>query len=206
MNTEHCDGGSTQLVLPDVSTVLAAHQCRDGFTVAHEKRVADLAVRIGQHLGIRGLNLEILRMGAMLHDIGKIALPAEILGKPAALTELEYALVREHTLTGFRILQNLPTALPIAEIAYQHHERMDGSGYPRQLKGDHILLEARIIAVADTFDAMTANRAYRPGMPEDFVLGEISNMSGRQLDQTVVAALLHTRLAREPGRTDSRVA
>ena len=206
MNTEHRDSGSALPVLPDVSTVLAAHQCRDGFTVAHEKRVADIAVRIGRHLGIRGLELEILRMGAALHDIGKIALPAEILGKPARLSELEYALVQEHSLTGFRILQNLPTTLPIAEIAYQHHERMDGSGYPRQLKGEEILLEARIIAVADTFDAMTANRAYRPGLPEDFVLGEINAMAGRQLDRDVVAALLHTRLAQESLRPESRVA
>ena len=146
---------------------------------------------MGAHLGLGELALGVLRIAAQVHDIGKIALPAEILGKPGSLTELEYALVREHSLIGYRILQELTTEFPIAEIAYQHHERMDGSGYPRQLAGDAILLEARIIAVADVFDAMTSNRAYRPAMPEDLVLAKIHEMATRQLDPVVVAALEH---------------
>jgi len=171
-----------------VSLLSAAHGTRDTPAVEHQHRVAGLAVGIGRALRLNAARLEILRLAAMVHDVGKIALPAEILNKPGALTDAEYALIKGHCLTGFKVLERLGTAWPIAEIAYQHHERMDGSGYPRGLCGADILLEARILAVADVYDAMSSNRSYRAGLPRDFVLGELQKMAGRQLDADAVAA------------------
>ncbi len=173
---------------PCIAILSATHGYRDPFTVQHQDRVATLAVAIGTRLGLGAQRLEVLRLAAIVHDIGKIAVPAEILGKPGALSDTEYALVKAHCVIGYGILQNLPTPLPIAEIAYQHHERLDGSGYPRGLSGECILLEARILSVADVYDAMTSNRAYRPGMPADFVLDRLHAMAGRLLDPDAVEA------------------
>jgi HD-GYP domain-containing protein (c-di-GMP phosphodiesterase class II) len=178
-----------------VSTLCAAHRSRDNFAVEHEERVAEVALGIGRALGMDRGRLDVLNIAAKVHDIGKIAVPSGILAKPGALSEAEYALVKEHCHTGYKILQNLQTHLPIAEIAYQHHERMDGSGYPRRLAGDQILPEARILAVADIFDAMTSNRAYRPGLPQEFVLEEVRKMAGSKLDPAVVDALIQSQCA-----------
>jgi putative nucleotidyltransferase with HDIG domain len=191
-----------------ISLLSAAHGYRDQFTRDHQHRVAALATAIGGRLGLAGLRLEVLRLAAIVHDVGKIALPAETLGKPGALSDVEYALVKEHSVIGFNILKNINAPVPVAEIAYQHHERLDGSGYPRRLAGAEILLEARIIAAADMFDAMVSNRAYRPGLPRDFVLGEMFAMAGRQLDADVVAAcrdiVLSARAASAaPGEVES---
>lgn len=171
-----------------IAVLSAAHGYRDPFTVHHQDRVAQLSVAIGARLGLGAERLEVLRLGAVVHDIGKIAVPAEILGKPGALSDTEYALVKTHSAIGFGILQKLQSPLPIAEIAHQHHERLDGSGYPRGLAGEDILLEARILAVADVYDAMTSNRAYRPGMPSDFVLEKLRGMAGILLDIDAVKA------------------
>lgn len=171
-----------------VSLLSAAHGTRDTPAVEHQLRVAEWAVNIARTLRLNASRLEILHLAAMVHDVGKLALPAEILNKPGALTDAEYALIKGHCLTGFRVLERLGTAWPIAEIAYQHHERMDGSGYPRGLSGADILPEARILAVADVYDAMTSNRSYRGGLPRDFVLGELQKMAGRLLDADAVAA------------------
>ena len=173
---------------PSIAVLSAAHGSRDPFTVLHQDRVAELAVAIGARLGLGSQRLEVLRLAAIVHDIGKIAVPAEILGKPGALSDTEYALVKTHCAVGYGILQNLQSPLPIAEIAYQHHERLDGSGYPRGLSGDGILLEARILSVADIYDALTSNRAYRPGMPADFALDKLHEMAGRLLDAGAVEA------------------
>ena len=173
---------------PSIAILSAAHGYRDPFTVQHQERVAKLAVAIGAHLGLDAQRLEVLRVAAIVHDIGKIAVPAEILGKPGALSDTEYALVKTHCAVGYGILQNLQSRHPIAEIAYQHHERLDGSGYPRGLSGEAILMEARILSVADVYDAMTSNRAYRPGMPADFVLDRLHSMAGSLLDTHAVEA------------------
>ncbi len=171
-----------------IAVLSAAYRCRDPFTVQHQDRVANLAVAIGARLNLAAQRLEVLRLAAAVHDIGKIAIPAEILGKPGALSDTEYALVKTHSAIGFSILQQLQSPLPIAEIAYQHHERLDGTGYPRGLSGEAILFEARILSVADVYDAMTSNRAYRPGMPADFVLEKLHEMAGTLLDIDAVEA------------------
>lgn len=191
---------------PSIALLSAAHGYRDSFTVEHQDRVAALAVAIGIRLGLSELRLEILRLAAIVHDIGKIALPAEILSKPGALSDPEYALIKQHCVIGFNILGNLKTPMSIAEIAYQHHERIDGSGYPRGLRGVEVIPEARILAVADVFDAMTSNRAYRPGLPRDFVLGELHIMAGRTLDPDAVEACRQIALTESPAGSDAAAA
>jgi HD-GYP domain-containing protein (c-di-GMP phosphodiesterase class II) len=130
-----------------------------------------------------------------LHDIGKIVLPAEILAKPGRITSTEYALIKEHSQIGYEVLKSVTFPWPVAEVTWQHHERLDGSGYPRRLKGDEILLEARIIAIADTIEAMASHRPYRPGHGINSALEEINRGSGTLYDPIVSKACL--RLFRE---------
>lgn len=163
---------------------------RDPYTAGHQKRVAQISVAIAKKLGWDDERIKGLYMGAMVHDIGKVAVPAEILSKPSKLTELEMSLVREHVNVGYQILKDIPFNWPIAEMVYQHHERLDGSGYPRQLKGEDICEEARILAVADTFEAMASHRPYRPGKGIKATLDQIQVESGVSLDKKVVEALL----------------
>jgi putative two-component system response regulator len=134
-----------------------------------------------------------------VHDVGKIAVPAEILAKPTRLTTAEYALVKDHAQLGFEILQEVEFPWPVAEVARQHHERLDGSGYPRGLKDGEILLEARILAVADVVEAMSSHRPYRPGIGIAAALAEIERGAGAQYDADAAAACL--RLFREKGYT-----
>jgi putative two-component system response regulator len=186
-----------------IALLTAAYSYRDPFTIKHQNRVAELAVAIGSAIGLRALPLDVLRLAAIVHDIGKIALPAEILGKPGALTGPEYALIKTHCVIGRDILEHLHTPFPVAAIVCQHHERLDGSGYPLGLPGADILLEARILAVADVYDAMTSDRAYRPGMPSDFALGELQTMAGRLLDSDAVEACRQYILAQPSMRSDN---
>ncbi len=197
------DAGMLEALRPSIALLSAAHGYRDSFTVEHQDRVAALAVAIGTRLGLGELRIEILRLAAIVHDIGKIAIPSEILSKPGALSDPEYALIKQHCVIGYNILGNLKSPAAIAEIAYQHHERIDGSGYPRGLSGTEILLEARILAVADVFDAMISNRAYRPGLPVDFVLGEMRTMAGRVLDRDAVDACRQIAGAEQAARGDA---
>ncbi|HLP99078.1 MAG TPA: HD domain-containing phosphohydrolase [Sideroxyarcus sp.] len=179
----------------EVATTLT--EMRDPYTAGHEKRVAQIAVAIGTELGLDAHRIEGLRVGGYVHDIGKIIVPAEILSKPARPSSTEYSLIKEHPQAGYDILKNATFPWPVADIAYQHHERLDGSGYPRGLKGDEILLEARITAVADVVEAMSSNRPYRPGVGLEQALGEIERGSGTHYDSEVVAACL--LLFREKG-------
>jgi PAS domain S-box-containing protein/putative nucleotidyltransferase with HDIG domain len=128
-------------------------ESRDPYTAGHERRVAELATAIGAQLGMAGEQLDALRLAGTIHDIGKIAVPAEILSKPGRLSEMEFALIQAHPTTGFEILADVDFGSPVAEIVRQHHERLDGSGYPRALSGSDILPEARILAVADVVEA-----------------------------------------------------
>ncbi len=182
------DKTALDLLRPGLAVLTAAHGHRDPFTVKHAQRAADLAAAIAIRLGLSPVRVEVLRLATIVHDIGKIAIPSDILAKPGALSEHEYAIVKTHCAVSFDVLQHFQAPFPVAEIAYQHHERLDGSGYPRGLVGDSILPEARILAVADVFDAMTSNRAYRPGLAVDFVLGELQQMAGRLLDADAVNA------------------
>jgi PAS domain S-box-containing protein/putative nucleotidyltransferase with HDIG domain len=177
----------------EVATTLV--EMRDPYTAGHEKRVALLAVAIGTELGLDAHRIEGLRVGGYIHDIGKIIIPAEILSKPGKLSEIEYMMIKGHPQAGYDILKNVDFPWPVADIAYQHHERMDGSGYPRGLKGEEILLEARITAVADVVEAMAAHRPYRPGIGIEQALAEIERGSGSHYDPAVAAACL--RLFRE---------
>jgi HD-GYP domain-containing protein (c-di-GMP phosphodiesterase class II) len=161
---------------------------RDPYTAGHQRRVADLCVAIAGKLGLSSDRTQGLRLAAGIHDLGKIGVPAEILSKPGRLTENQYNLVKEHAQRGYEILKSVQFPWPIAQMIYQHHERLDGSGYPRGLKADEIFLESRILAVADVVEAMSSHRPYRPSRGIDAALDEVLSKSGALYDPEVVEA------------------
>lgn len=176
-----------------IGTIVAVSRAvgaRDPYTANHQQRVAQLARSIAQEMGLDTERIDGLRLGATIHDIGKIYLPAEILAKPAKLTDIEYELIKCHAQVGYDILTDIEFPWPIADIAHQHHERLDGSGYPQGLKGDEICLEARIVAVADVVEAMSNHRPYRPALGIDTALKEIKSKRGKFYDPNVVDACL----------------
>jgi PAS domain S-box-containing protein len=172
-------------------------ESRDPYTAGHERRVAELATAIGAEMGMAGEELDALRLASTIHDIGKIAVPAEILAKPGRLSELEFSLIQVHPTTGFEILSDVDFGFPVAELVLQHHERLDGSGYPRGLKGEEIMAEARILAVADVVEAMASHRPYRAALPLEDALAEIEAGAGIRYDARVCEAAI--RLFREQG-------
>lgn len=174
-------------------------ELRDPYTRGHERRVGEICAAIGTEIGLPDERIEGLRVAGGVHDVGKIAAPAEILSKPSQLTPAEYELVKQHAQLGYEILKDVEFPWPVAQVAWQHHERMDGSGYPRGLKGDEILIEARILAVADTVEAMSSHRPYRAGLGIDNALAEIERGGGTLYDPNVAGACL--RLFREKGYT-----
>jgi len=145
-----------------VRSLAALVERRDPYTAGHQQRVAELACAIAKELNLPEERIQGLRMAALLHDIGKVVVPAEILTKPARLSDLEFAMLKEHPQVGYEVLAGIDFPWPVAEIVRQYHERLDGSGYPRGLKGEEILLEAQILAVADVVEAMISHRPYRP--------------------------------------------
>jgi PAS domain S-box-containing protein len=163
---------------------------RDPYTAGHQRRVADLCARIGKKLGLDPDRILGLRLAAAIHDLGKIGIPAEILAKPGQLTPIQLELIKEHAQLGCEIVRHVQFPWPIGEIIRQHHERLDGSGYPRGLRGDAILLEARILAVADVVEAMGSHRPYRPARGIDVALGEIADQRGAIYDTAVVDACI----------------
>jgi putative two-component system response regulator len=173
-----------------VGTISKMVELRDPYTTGHERRVGSLAIAIGTSLGYDTHGLDGLRIGGYLHDVGKIAMPSSILSKPGRLTDVERALIRAHSQIGYEILSGIEFPWPIAEMTWQHHERLDGSGYPRGLRGDEILLDARIIAVADIVEAMTSHRPYRPALGLVQALDEIEEGRGVLYDPQVVDACL----------------
>jgi PAS domain S-box-containing protein len=174
-----------------------ASEARDPYTAGHQKRVADLARTIATEMGLSTNTIEGIRMAGSIHDIGKLSIPAEILSKPTKLTEIEYSLIKEHARSGYEMLKDVESPWPLAQIVYQHHERLNGSGYPRNLKGDDILIEARIMAVADVVEAMASHRPYRPGLGIEAALEEITKNKGILYDNDVVDACL--KVFREKG-------
>lgn len=166
-------------------------EMRDPYTAGHQQRVADLSCRIAGEMGMSRERIEGMKVAGLIHDIGKISIPAEILSKPGRLTETEFALIKSHPQVAYDILKNINFPWPVAEIVYQHHEYLDGSGYPRGLPADRILLEARILTVADVVEAMASNRPYRPALGIDIALEEINKGSGSRFDAAVVEACLH---------------
>ena len=171
-----------------VGVISAIGEARDPYTHGHERRVGEIAAAIGTEMGLDANRVEGIRIAGNMHDVGKIAVPAEILSKPGKLNKPEYELVKSHAERGYEILRGFEFTWPVAEIAWQHHERLDGSGYPRGLKGDEILLEARVLAVADTVEAMSSHRPYRPGLGINQALAEISKGAGTLYDRQVVDA------------------
>jgi PAS domain S-box-containing protein/putative nucleotidyltransferase with HDIG domain len=166
-------------------------ETRDPYTAGHQRRVTDLAVALAGETGFSGVGVEALRMAGIVHDIGKIAVPSEILNKPGELTATEFELIKSHSEVGFNILKNIDFSLPVAEIVREHHERVNGAGYPRGLKGDDILPEARILAVADVVEAMASHRPYRPSLGIDSALKEITQYAGVLYDAQVVKHCLN---------------
>jgi PAS domain S-box-containing protein len=179
----------------EVATTMG--EMRDPYTAGHQRRVAEIAVAIGAELAFDEQRIEGLRVAGYLHDLGKITIPAEILSKPAKLSPIEFKMIEGHPQTSYDILKNVKFPWPVAEVALQHHERLDGSGYPRGLKGEAILLEARIIAVADVVEAMSSHRPYRVGLGIDNALAEIERGRGTAYDPAVADACL--KLFREKG-------
>ena len=180
-----------------IQVMVSAVESRDPYTAGHQSRSADLACAIATEMGLAQEKIEGIRMAGIIHDIGKLSIPAEILSKPTKLTDIEFSLIKEHSRSGYEMLKDVESPWPLAEIVYQHHERMNGSGYPRNLKGDEILMEARIMAVADVVEAMASHRPYRPALGIDAALEEIEKNKGILYDDAVADACL--RLFREKG-------
>jgi len=173
-----------------IEGLVAALESRDPYTVGHQDRVAQLACAIAARLELTESQTAGLRVASTLHDIGKIAIPAEILTKPYGMTDAEFTLVQDHPRVAHEILKGIRFPWPVADIVLQHHERMDGSGYPKGLRGDAILLEARIIAVADTVEALASHRPYRPAMTIEQALGYVDEKRGELYDERVVDACM----------------
>ncbi len=169
-----------------VSAMVTAMEMRDPYTAGHESRVATIAYAIGKEMGWPEERLQGLRVAAMVHDIGKISIPAEILNKPGRLTAEEYEVVKVHPDTGYAILKDIPFNWPIAEMVRQHHEKLDGSGYPLGLRAESILPESKVLVVADIMEAMAARRPYRGAMDVEVVLKEIESQAGTKLDEQSV--------------------
>ena len=171
-----------------VEAVARMLELRDPYTAGHERRVAKLACATGKEMGRPERQIEGLRVIGYLHDIGKIAVPAEILSKPTALSDIEVAMVRIHSRSGYDILKDLEFPWPVAEAVLQHHERLDGSGYPQGLKAPAIILEARILMVADVVEAMASRRPYRAARGLDAAIDELTTHKGQLYDPDVVTA------------------
>jgi PAS domain S-box-containing protein len=191
-----------------IETVALTIEKRDPYTAGHQQRVAALATAIGERMGLDKGRLEGLRMGGLIHDIGKIYIPAEILNRPGRLTEAEFGLIKTHSQVGYDIMKGVEFPWPIGEMILQHHERLDGSGYPEGLSGNQIILEARILAVADVVEAIMSHRPYRPALGIENATAEIRKGRGDRYDPEVVDACIEVlkeegfdfdRLAAEAG-------
>ena len=172
-------------------------ETRDPYTAGHQRRVADLARAIATEMNLPTDQIDGIRMAAVIHDLGKISVPAEILSKPTKLTDLEFGIIKTHAQSGYDILKDIDFPWPIARIILEHHERMDGSGYPKGLVAEETLLESRILSVADVVESMASHRPYRPALGIDVAMKEIENNRGTHYDTSTVDACL--RIFRENG-------
>jgi len=173
-----------------VDVLAAASEAKDPYTSGHQKRVAQLAVAIGHELALPDEQITALRMAALIHDIGKITVPAELLSKPGVLSLLEYQLVQTHVTSSYNLLRTLDLPWNIADVIHQHHERLDGSGYPNQLQEKQLYFKSKILAVADVVEAMSSHRPYRPARGVESALAEIATGKGTLFDSDVVDACI----------------
>jgi PAS domain S-box-containing protein len=180
-----------------VQAIAVTVERRDPYTAGHQRRVADLASAIATEMNLPTDQIDGIRMVAIIHDLGKISVPAEILSKPSELTDLEFGIIKTHAQSGYDILKDIEFPWPIARMVLEHHERMDGSGYPKGLVAEETLLESRILSVADVVESMASHRPYRPALGIDAALEEIEKNRGILYDNTVADACL--RLFRENG-------
>jgi len=180
-----------QSYLETIRALVVAVEAKDPYTKGHAERVAQYALAIGRELGLEKKFLKNLEIAAILHDIGKIGVSESILTKPSHLTEEEFTLLKKHPVQGQQILQPIKFEPEIMDGVYYHHERLDGKGYPEGLRKEEIPLTARILAVADAFDAMTSDRPYRGRLPTDYALCELIKCSGTQFDPEIVKAFLN---------------
>jgi len=180
-----------------IQVMVSAVETRDPYTAGHQVRSANLARTMAAEMGLPQEKIDGIRMAGSIHDIGKLSIPAEILSKPTKLSEIEFSLIKEHARQGYEILRNVESPWSLAEMVYQHHERMDGSGYPRGLKGEEILMEARILAVSDVVESMASHRPYRASLGINAALEEVEKNRGTLYDEAVADACL--RLFREKG-------
>ncbi|MBW1988486.1 MAG: HD domain-containing protein [Deltaproteobacteria bacterium] len=173
-----------------IHAMVATLKIRDPYTADHQSRVAWLAVAMAQEMGLSDSRIEGIRMACMIHDIGKIAVPLDILNKPGRLSPIEFALIKTHPEVGYNILRSVEFPWPIADMVLQHHERLDGSGYPSNLSGNSILQESKIIAVADVVEAMASHRPYRPSLGIDIALEEVRHKRKVSFDPDAVDACI----------------
>jgi PAS domain S-box-containing protein len=173
-----------------VHAIAVTVETRDSYTAGHQRRVADLARSIATEMNLPIDIIDGIRMAAAIHDLGKISVPAEILSKPTKLTAIEFSLIKTHSQSGYDILKDIDFPWPIARIVLEHHERMDGSGYPNGLTGDNLLMESRILAVADVVESMASHRPYRPSLGIEAALEEIEKNKGTLYDNAVADACM----------------
>ena len=173
-----------------VNALMAAVEIWDPYTAEHQKKVATLSLAIAREMGFNSKQLDIIRIAAILHDIGKINIPSELLSKPGKLAECEYNLIKIHPEAGYQILKKIDFPDEIANIVLQHHESLDGSGYPKGLKGDDICIEARILHIADVVEAISSNRPYRPSKGIDAALDEIEHDVAGKYDTNICGTCL----------------
>lgn len=188
-----------QALVQTIQAVAVAMEKRDPYTSGHQQRVALVAEKIAIEMGLDEDVIEGLRLGASIHDIGKIYVPAEILTRPGKITDNEFEIIKTHSMVGWEIMKDINFPWPVSDMILQHHERLDGSGYPNGIKGDEIILEARIIAVADVVEAMASHRPYRAGLGMGEAIKEIKAHAGTSYDADVVAACVS--LVEEKGFT-----
>jgi putative nucleotidyltransferase with HDIG domain len=180
---------SSHVFMEALRALASASDSKDFYTRGHSERVTRFSVEIARTMGLPEDDIERIRVGALIHDIGKIAIDSAILNKPALLTEAEYSVMKTHTIRGCELLEHIPQLDDITQGIRYHHEQIDGTGYPYGLKGDEIPMIARVIAVADCFDAMTTVRPYQDSAPVGYALGMLRSAAGTKYDARIVAAL-----------------
>jgi len=173
-----------------IEAIAMTLEMRDPYTAGHQQRVSQLACAISDEIGLPQQQIDGLRIAGLIHDLGKVTVPAEILSKPGKLTETEFSIIKNHPQVAYDILRKIDFPWPVAEIVLQHHECLDGTGYPQGLKEKEILLEAKILTVADVVEAMASHRPYRPALGIDKALDEVKFGKGTRFDATVVDACL----------------